>query len=407
MKDTKLDTLITLGGKTLILLLNFVIVVITTRLWGAEGRGIISLFVADLGLVGIFASVFNGSSVSYYVQRVSASRLVSQGVLWATTVAGIGAIIEFVFRGVWQGFLFFAIACLAATISFHSALYIGKQKIKAYNLVTILQPALTLVFTLLLYFLVPQISFNAYFIGYLLSVLFTLVVASWITQRKVVALSWEFDRQTCKNSLQFGWKTELSNIIQFLNYRFTYYVLGFYLGNVSVGIFSIGVTISEAIWIFSRSVSLVQYSQVLKEGDTLLARKMTRKAAWLSAAGSLVCIIGALLLPTQLYVFVFGAEFADVKTILWLLSPGVLAIAISNVYGNFFSATKHLNILVIKSLAGLVATILLSVILVPIWGIKGACVVNSISYIVSSLILFLVYCSKAQRGKSREEVAFE
>ena len=210
-------------------------------------------------------------------------------------------------------------------------------------------------------------------------------------------------RGAAKDSFLFGWKTELSSLLQFFNYRLTYYVLGYYLGNASVGIFSIGVTLSEAIWILSRSISLVQYSQVLQEGNTQTARRHTARAALFSAIGSLLCLVVALLLPVQLYTFIFGEEFASVKIILWILSPGILAIAISNVYGNYFSATKQLNVLIIKSLAGVLATAVLAVVLVPTLEIQGACIVNSISYLLSSTILILAYLLGGRKMANRRE----
>lgn len=403
MKSAKWDTCITLVGKVAILLLNFAIVVLTTRLWGASGRGIISLFVADLGLIAIFANVFNGSSVSYYIQRISASLLGTQAYLWALLVALVGAVLEAVFSAPILGVLFFAIACLAACLSFHAALYVGKQKIKAYNLITVVQPALILALTLLFHFLFPKITYHAYFCAYLMATLLTLLLASVITHKQIEPLKFQWDRGAVKNSFLFGWKTELSSLLQFFNYRLTYYVLGYYLGNASVGIFSIGVTLSEAIWVLSRSISLVQYSQVLKEGDTAMARRQTNRAALFSALGSLLCIVIALLLPTQLYTFIFGEEFSAVKTILWMLAPGILAIAVSNVYGNYFSATKQLNILIFKSLAGVLATAALAVILVPTLGIQGACIVNTTSYMLSSAILILAYLMRGQKPAGRRE----
>lgn len=403
MKNAKLNTFITLVGKVAILLLNFAIVVLTTRFWGAAGRGVISLFVADLGLIAIFANVFNGSSVSYYIQRVSASKLGTQAYIWALLIALVGALFELCFKTPLLALLFFAIACLAACLSFHNALYIGKQKIKAYNLITVIQPALILLLTLLFSFLFPQITYYAYFCAYLLATFITLGIASRITRKEIEQVKFQWDRRAAKDSFLFGWKTELSSLLQFFNYRLTYYVLGYYLGNASVGIFSIGVTLSEAIWILSRSISLVQYSQVLQEGNTQTARRHTARAALFSAIGSLLCLVVALLLPVQLYTFIFGEEFASVKIILWILSPGILAIAISNVYGNYFSATKQLNVLIIKSLAGVLATAVLAVVLVPTLEIQGACIVNSISYLLSSTILILAYLLGGRKMANRRE----
>jgi O-antigen/teichoic acid export membrane protein len=158
-----------------------------------------------------------------------------------------------------------------------------------------------------------------------------------------------------------------------------------------VGVFSIGIQITETIWIFSRSISLVQYSNVLNLGDTIKSRKETEKMSLLSFYISFACILIIILLPANFFTFIFGDEFADVKRVILLLSPGTLAIAASNVFGNYFSAIGKLKILIIKSLVGLIFTIILSYILIPKMQIQGASIVNSISYIVSSVILFGYY----------------
>lgn len=64
--NLKTNIIETILSKSLILLLNFAVIVLTTQLWGADGRGAVALFVADLGLISIFANVFTGSSVSYF-----------------------------------------------------------------------------------------------------------------------------------------------------------------------------------------------------------------------------------------------------------------------------------------------------------------------------------------------------
>ena len=98
-------------------------------------------------------------------------------------------------------------------------------------------------------------------------------------------------------------------------------------------------------------------------------------------------------MPESVYVFIFGSEeFASVKYILLLLSPGILAIAVTNVYGNYFSAIGKLKILIIKSAVGVVFTVILSVILIPRLQITGACIFNAVSYIVSSTILVIAFC---------------
>ena len=89
--------------------------------------------------------------------------------------------------------------------------------------------------------------------------------------------------------------------------------------------------------------------------------------------------------------WVFGEEFVTVKRVLLLMTPGVLAIATSNVFGNYFSAIGKLKILIAKSAIGLLATVVLSIVLIPRFHVDGACIVNATSYIVSSVIIVLFF----------------
>ena len=95
--------------------------------------------------------------------------------------------------------------------------------------------------------------------------------------------------------------------------------------------------------------------------------------------------------PPSLYSWFFGDEFVEAKSILMFLSPGVLAVAISNVWGHYFSAFGELKILILKSFSGVVVAFVLSLVLVPALGVEGACWVNLMANLVCSLVLGVAY----------------
>lgn len=392
----------TVLSKGLILVFNFAVVVLTTRLWGAEGRGFIALFVADLGLIGIFANVFTGSSVSYYLSKLGAARLAGQAYIWIFITSIIGGTLFYLFENQIIAIPFFVVASLSGIIAFHNSLFIGSQKIDYYNLLTLLQPALLLFFIIIFYFIFPDSGYFLYFYAQIFSLSLLSVIALFLRRRFISRINLRVEQKAVLKSLSFGWQTELSNLLQFLNYRLSFYFLEAFSGISSVGVFSIGITIAEAIWIISRSISLVQYSHVLEKGDTLQTRRETVKISMISLWASLGSIVLILLIPEQLFSFVFGAEFVGVKRILLYLSPGILAIAVSNVYGNFFSAIGKLKILIFKSGIGVLVTVLLSFLLIERYGIVGACIVNTVSYIVTSVILIAYYAEHGRRKLKTE-----
>lgn len=397
--NLKKDITLTIFCRALILLLNFAVVVATTRLWGDTGRGSIAIFVADLSIIGVLSNVFTGSSVSYFFSRIRISKLASAAYPWIFFVSAVSAIVLLMLKQYTIAPFVFVSSILLGIIAFNNSLFIGNQKIDHYNLITILQPAFLLVFMFLFHFLKPQLGYYCYFFGQILSLFIIILICRCLRGNNNITLSWDFDKKATLEMLSFGWKTELSNLIQFLNYRLTFYMLDFYVGRGSVGVFSIGVTIAEAIWIVSRSMSMVQFSNVLKEGNTEKSRRETLKISIVSLSISIICVIVAVLLPSTVFKFVFGEDFANVGQIVLWLSPGILFIAFSNVIGNFLSATRQLNILILKSAVGLLFTIVLAVILIPKMQIVGACIVNSCSYAVSSLILIAYFFFVRQKSR--------
>ncbi len=381
-------------SKSLILLLNFAVLVLTTQLWGDEGRGAVAIFIADLSLISIFANVFTGSSVSYFFSRLGTSKLFTAAYLWSFIVAAIGALVSLIMGNITVAPFLFTAAALMGLMAFHNSLFVGGQKISYYNLITVLQPAFLLLCMVSCHLLWPQLGYYCYFYGQTVSLLLMLLLCGFLRRKMKVRLNWDFDTSCNRQMLSFGWKTELSSLLQFFNYRLTYYMLDYFVSRGSVGVFSIGVTIAEAIWIVSRSMSMVQFSNVLKQGNTLQSRRETMTLALISLGVSAACIALVLPMPTSLFVFVFGPEFGGVKRVVLLLAPGILAIAFSNVLGNYFSAIRHLNVLIVKSAVGLVFTLGLSLWLIPKWQIDGACMVNTASYVISSVVLLSYFLSK-------------
>ncbi len=379
----------TVLGKSAILLSNFLVVVLTARLWGAEGRGSVAMFMADIGLLAIVSNVFTGSSVSYYLNKVKEHRLFLMALLWVSVLSLGGAILFHLFEQENLSLLFFVISFVLGIYTFYNSVYIGDQRIGLYNALTVLQPVLALILMLLIYWTIDN-SVRAYFIGYALSTS-GLTLYSFIKEKS--KNQWEkFTKDEFLQSLKFGLQTQLSDFLQFFNTRLSYYFLAYYAGNASVGVFSICVSLSEAMLVVGRSISMVQYSRLLEQNtDKKEARKGTNQVLKLCFFVTLGILVIVNLFPSQLYVWVFGPEFESVKMLLLFLSPGILVGSVADIIGHYFSAMGQLRILVLKSVVGVLVTTILSVIIISKWQINGAVIVNLTANVVTSLVLFLSY----------------
>ena len=375
-------------SRFLALFLSFGLIILSTNLWGSEGKGVISIVVANLTIIGFFTGIFSGGSVTYFSKKYSNAQLLNISYFFSLLI-GIGSSIVYYYLN--SEFNFFVLLSLIVSSSLYNtnmSLLVGRQKIGAFNLFFILQLLGQILFIVGYKYVLNISDVNIYFYSQIL-INFILVVGSamLLDVNKNFKFSF-FSTSFTKELFQYGWKTQLSAFVQFLNYRFSYYILNLLKGTSSVGIYSVGVAFSEAAWVVSRSLSIILYSEVVNSTCEKSAIQKTKTSMKLSFNITLFLLLLLFLVPNTLFSVVFGKDFQSTKEIIALLSPGILAIAVSNIIGHYFSGINELRILNIKSFVGLFITLALSFILIPKWGIFGACISTSLSYICSSSLLF-------------------
>ncbi len=259
---------------------------------------------------------------------------------------------------------------------------------KMFNLYTVLQQAVHILFLIIIVYFIKITSVNAYFIAQISCFTLLFVTSAMQLTKKATFKGVSLSKNTGFQLFNYGWKIQLSTFLQFLNSRLSFYFLEYFKGIVSVGIFSVGIAFSEAVWTVSRSLSVMLYSDVVNSTDSNSAIERTKISLRISFLVTLLFLFIMLMIPAEWYARIFGKDFGQTKEIILWLSPGILAIAVSNIIGYYFAGINKLRILNVKSMAGVIFTIISSFYLVPKWGIRGACIINSASYCISSGVLF-------------------
>lgn len=376
-------------SRFLILILSFGLVIFSTNIWGSGGKGTISIVVANVAIVSFFSSIFSGSSTSYFAHKFRMEQVLVYSYVWSLLV-GVAVPLIFSLASVQDSYLHYliGISVLSSLLTTNISLFIGTQNIKMFNLYTVLQQLMHVLFIAVLIYFANLKDVSVYFLAQFLCLLFLFLLSFYQILRKCKRANFIFSKTVFIDMFEYGWKTQLSAFVQFLNYRLSFYFLEYFEGIAAVGIFSIGITFSEAIWTITRSIAVVLYSDVVNSKSKEESIIKTKSSLKLSFTLMLVFFLGIIIIPAQVYVLIFGNEFGETKTIMLLLSPGIFAIAISDMIGYYFSAIKNLRILNVKSIIGLLITVVLSYFAIPKWGIWGACFVTSASYLVSGAILF-------------------
>jgi O-antigen/teichoic acid export membrane protein len=393
------NTTFTIGTKLIILLANFVLVVFSTRIWGSAGRGEIALVLANVSIITIFGNIFCGSTVAYHAPREQRDFLLTLSLAGAVIVSLAGALIFSALFGFNYFLQLFLISLLISLTTAISSYWLGKNNITNYNLITILSPVFVLIALAVLYFLFNKKALDTYFLAYYAGTGVTLCVA---IAGLLISGNYripELRINSLKSILAYGVNNEFNYLIQFLNYRLSYYFIDRLLGLAELGVFSIVISVSEAVWIISRSMSVIHFSNVINSDDQLKNRHETiafaRQSLWIS-----LLVLGlAALIPRSVYQFIFGNEFVEVKKFIILLIPGIVSIAVSNLYGHYFAGTRKLKIVRYKSLIGLAASVILLPLLIKKYNLTGVCISLNVSYILSSVYLWFMFWKEGKQSK--------
>jgi O-antigen/teichoic acid export membrane protein len=386
----------TLFSKGFIVIFNFLLVILTTNLWGSTGRGVASLIIADVSILAIVNNVFAGGCVNYFTPKIGFELLVLPAFIWTLLMSLLGSFIFVLLQPESSLYTLLLLTIFNSLFALNQLYFTSFQDFKKFNLYGLLLPILTIGFLSFFEFIIKLHSVNSYLYGYIVSLFILWVFSLYNISKKIKFKSIKINFASIIDTFKYGYQNELSYFIHFLNYRLSYFLILHYIGIKSLGVYSIGIAMAEAIWIIAQSISTVQYTHIVNNITDNNGIEITKSSARISLYFSLFAAFIVLILPGSFFHYIFGKDFGQVKNISLLLFPGVISMAVSNIYGHYFSATGKTKVLIIKSFIGLAITLISFPILIPIIGIYGACIVSSVSYIGSSIYLTIKFYNKVK-----------
>ena len=104
-----------------------------------------------------------------------------------------------------------------------------------------------------------------------------------------------------------------------------------------------------------------------------------------------LCMIAICLIPKSIYAWIFTPEFAETKDVLVSLTPGMVFMAANMIFSHYFSGVNLPKHNLYGSLVGLLVTIPSIFILIPRYGIIGAGISVSITYLATIIYQWFIF----------------
>lgn len=372
-------------------LLSFGVVWLTARYLGAAGRGAVSLFVTDCAALLLFIGLLGGSSLIYLAPRRNVWHLLLPAYGWAIVVCLAGTGVVALTREVSATYLghLLALALLQAFFSINTSLLLGRRREAAYNGLLVMQVALLAGGLLLAFWGLGWQEVSVYYYAAYVAYSLPLLISVWA----VVQLPDQLGggrrlRATMRELGRHSRGAHFSNILAFANYRLSYYFVAHFADARAVGILSVGVALTEAIWLIPRSTALVQYVDLVHAGKNVVPAAALRVSR-LAVLGTASAVGLLALLPPAVLDAVFGPEFGAARPVILFLAPGGVAMALQILCSSYFAGLARYRINNTASVLGLLVTLVACTVLIPRFGIHGAALASTLSYVASTA--FLLY----------------
>lgn len=402
------------GTRILNALCSFVILWLGTNYLGAAEWGLGAIVLLDVTLILIAVELFAGSGLVYFVPRKHLGEISIISFAWIIIVIAFFAATFYILsffpslyhRFVPEGFgpMILLLVLVYSINNFNLNVFLGQGRVSIYNILFMVQ-FLSQLATMVLAIFVFDIR-TAWASAYSLlagnviaASLGTIILLTKRHQSDIERDNWQ---NTIKEMFRYGSVLQLSTLVHTLNKRLSFFFLDNYCNKAAVGVYSSGAQVSESVKLIGHSISLVQLSSISNSNDPVYAKTITLQLLKVTVILTAIALLILVIIPVSVYDFVFGRDFSEMKTILILLSPGMLMLAANTIFSHYFAGVGKPRYNFRASVIGLLVTLPSVYFLIPAMGIHGACLAAVFTYIIT--VLYQWYVFKRDTGCSAKEL---
>lgn len=404
----------TFGTRLLNALVGFVTLWFGTNFLGKEAWGIGATVLVDVSLLLIAVELLSGSGLIYYTPRKSFITLFKISYSWTFIIISLFALIFYILYtflpNIYHGFIpeeyGFEVLLMVLLYSLHNFnmnVLLGKERVGTQNILFIIQ-FMTQLCSMITYIFIFDIRNADAFVYSLITGYVTVNIFGFICISKYFKDSEPSPDSllsTAKEMFNFGSMIQLSTLVTMINRRISYIVIKNIFGDAEVGIYTSGTQVSEATKLIGNSIALVQFSTISNLDDRQRASEITITFLKLAVILTALCMIIICIIPKSIYAWIFSVEFAGIKDVLLTLSPGMVFMAANMIFSHYFSGVNLPKHNLYGSLIGLLITIPSIFILIPLYGILGAGISVSITYLATILYQWIIF-KKINKTKTKE-----
>lgn len=374
--------------------------IVISRVLGPADRGEYALILMTPWLLVTLGRLGLGHAVNYYASKTSPTILITNSVVLSLGLSAVLMFVAYLFGYFFHDTFFHSIdRKLMVLMVLFVPLYVfsnhfvsllqGLYKITLRNALPMGQSLLNLLLLLALIVFWKQ-GLRGALIASLASLALMVSAALAFLWKEIDPKEMRLDFVFMKGLLKYGFQSHVGNVLKDLSYRSDILIIGYFLSPEQVGYYVTAVTVAEVLWIVPDAVGSVLLPRVASLSSEEAKAFTPAVSRIVMIAVSLLCLV-LFLLGRPMIGLAFGEKFLPAVSVLFLLLPGVLALTVWKILANDLIGRGFPTQYSVTSGVALVTMVALDLWLIPRFGIKGAAVASTVSYVFATLAIVAIY----------------
>lgn len=380
--------------------ISVITTIVTARILGTDGKGVIGVSNTVITFSMVILGFGLASSNIYYIGKHRDKLDEILGINFIVFVFSIFAMVIFYFLNLNFHFkalkdidnnTFIVILMIVPLMNLKSLLInviLGLQEVKSYNLINMLDSIVT--FALLMIFIINYKNPHYVIVSTLISsVIICTILCYIIFCKKKIKL--KYDNNIFRGIIKYGFKAQIANVVQLVNYKLDVLIIGSLLTVDQVGIYTTAVQFGETLWKISGSVGTIIFPMTSSNKNSSDMKDFINKVTRVTFHIILLCAVILILISKPLVKLLLGKDFGpSVEPLRWIM-PGIVLFSISNILSSYIAGIGKIEKNIIASSVSCIVTVVLDLTLIPLMGVSGAAIASSISYMVFTVIIVIFY----------------
>ena len=390
----------TIVTQFIILITSILISIITARVLSPEGRGQLSLILLIPMLSVTFGGMGMVHAINYYASRMPATKLIVNSfilsgllsVLLVATTLPVVYISKNIFSMTLNKEILFLISIFIPFYLFNYcfiSLLQGFYKIVIRNLLNVTHALLNLLLLVIL-IITLKLGVAGAVTAFVVAILLVTILSAIFVLKEIEIKDIRLESGIIKQLLSFGLKSHIGNVLKDLSYRGDILIISYFLSTASVGYYVIAVTVAETIWRIPDAIGSVLLPRIARM-DKSNARAFTPVVSRIVLVPVMLLCLIIFLFREDIICLAFGNEFLPSSPALVILLPGILFLSIWKIIANDLIAQGYPAKYSITSGIALVTMVELDLWLIPLFGINGAALASTISYMAATVSIITIY----------------